>query len=106
MKQKMGLALPPGTPASGGQSLPGTAQGALGTGSAGGAQPGRDAHVSDAELLADDGDAHAAQERSAFPPLPPLPGQPGPGQPGQAQAGGVVNDRDLAAQIDALNRGA
>lgn len=105
MKQKMGLALPPGAAAStGGQALPGTAQGALGAGSAGGAQPGRDAHVSDAELLSDDGDAHAAQERSAFPPLPPLPGQPGQAQGGAS--GGVANDRDLAAQIDALNRGA
>ncbi|HVH13435.1 MAG TPA: PspA/IM30 family protein, partial [Longimicrobium sp.] len=67
MKQKMGLSLPAGAPASTGQSLPGTAQGgrALGAGAVagatGGPQPGRD--VSDAELLADDGDAHTAQER-------------------------------------------
>jgi phage shock protein A len=99
MKQKMGIALPAGAPAQGGQSLPGTAQGglALGAGSAGGgAQPG----VSDAELLSDDGDAHTAQERTAFAPPPPAPsaGAQGPGP--------VVNDRDLAAQIDALNRGA
>lgn len=104
MKQKMGLALPAGAPASTGQSLPGTAQGglALGAGTAGGAQPGRDAQVSDAELLADDGDAHTAQERAPFAPPPPAPSP-------SAQGGGpgpVVNDRDLAAQIDALNRGA
>lgn len=98
MKQKMGLALPAGAPASTGQSLPGTAQGGLAlgagqAGAAGGAAPG----TSDAELVADDGSAHTAQERTAFPPLPPLPSQ-------QGQGGG--SDRDLAAQIDALNRGA
>jgi phage shock protein A len=99
MKQKMGLALPAGAPASAGQSLPGTAQGgrALGTGAAAGATGGPQPGVSDAELLADDGDAHTAQERSAFPPLPPL--------PSQGQGGGGGSDRDLAAQIDALNRG-
>ena len=110
MKQKMGLSLPAGAPASTGQSLPGTAQGgrALGAGAVagatGGPQPGRD--VSDAELLADDGDAHTAQERPSFAPPPP---PPPPGNVTQAQGGspgGVVNDRDLAAQIDALNRGA
>jgi phage shock protein A len=109
MKQKMGLALPAGAPASAGQSLPGTVQGALGAGAAGGAQPGRpqDASVHDAELLNDDGDAHTAQERTAFTPPPP---PPAPSDATQAQGGGpaapVVNDRDLAAQIDALNRGA
>jgi phage shock protein A len=101
MKQKMGIALPAGAPAQGGQSLPGTAQPglALGAGAAGGAQPGRDPHVSDAELLSDDGDAHTAQERTAFAPPPP------PAPSAAAQGGGVPNDRDLAAQIDALNRG-
>lgn len=100
MKQKMGIALPAGAPAPG-QSLPGTAQPgglALGAGTSGGAQSGRD--VSDAELLADDGDAHAAQERAPFAPQPPAPSAGAPG------GGPVVNDRDLAAQIDALNRGA
>jgi phage shock protein A len=104
MKQKMGLALPSGAPASAGQSLPGTAQGglALGAGAAaGGASPGaRPAPAdADAELLNDDGDAHTAQERP-FAPLPPP-----PSQATQSQGGGLVNDRDLAAQIDALNRG-
>ena len=58
----------------------------------------------------DDGDAHTAQERTAF--APPPPSAP-PADATQAQggtpapaAGPVVNDRDLAAQIDALNRGA
>jgi len=104
MKQKMGLALPSGAHASSGQSLPGTAQGglALGTGAAaGGAQSGRppEPSASDAELLNDDGDAHAAQEHP-FAPLPPPPSDAPKGQ-----GGGMVNDRDLAAQIDALNRG-
>jgi phage shock protein A len=98
MKQKMGIALPAGAPASGGQALPGTSQPAglaLGAGTSGGARPG----TSDAELLSDDGDAHTAQERTAFAPPPPAPSA-------GAQGGPVVNDRDLAAQIDALNRGA
>jgi phage shock protein A len=111
MKQKMGLALPAGAPAATGQSLPGTAQGglALGAGATaaatGGpppAAPGRpqDASVHDAELADDDGSAQTAQERSSFAPLPPPPSA-------TPQGGGAVsNDRDLAAQIDALNRGA
>jgi phage shock protein A len=108
MKQKMGLALPAGAPAAKGTSLPGTVQQgglALGAGAAGGAQPGRpqDASVHDAELVNDDGDAHTAQERTAFAPPPPA-----PSDATQAQGGGsasIPNDRDLAAQIDALNRG-
>jgi phage shock protein A len=102
MKQKMGLALPPGTAAAaGGTALPGTVQGALGAGSAGGAQPGRPQEsVSDAELADDDGNAHTAQEGGpGFAPLPPPPSDK------PAPVGGVSNDRDLAAQIDALNRG-
>jgi phage shock protein A len=102
MKQKMGLALPSGSPSSAGASLPGTVQGALGSGSPG-AQPGRPQEsVSDAELADDDGNAHTAQEGGpGFAPLPPP-----PSDATQAQGGGkLVNDRDLAAQIDALNRG-
>jgi phage shock protein A len=108
MKQKMGLSLPAGAPAATGTSLPGTpAQAgglALGAGAAGGAQPGRpqDSSVHDAELLNDDGDAHTAQERTAFAPPPPAPSDATQAQGG----GGMSNDRDLAAQIDALNRGA
>jgi phage shock protein A len=106
MKQKMGIALPAGAPAPGAQALPQAAQGglALGAGTAGATGgPGRDPSVADAELVNDDGDAHTAQERTAFAPLPPP-----PGDATQAQGGGgpVINDRDLAAQIDALNRGA
>jgi phage shock protein A len=109
MKQKMGLSLPAGAPATGGQALPGTAQPgglALGAGAAAGGSRPADPSVSDAELVNDDGDAHTAQERSSSfgPPPPP----PSPGNATQAQPGGpgpVVNDRDLAAQIDALNRG-
>lgn len=107
MKQKMGLSLPPGTPASGGQSLPGAGQAgglALGAGAAGGSTRPADPSVSDAELLNDDGDAHAAQERPAFAPPPPPP-TPGGATQAQGGPGPVVNDRDLAAQIDALNRG-
>lgn len=106
MKQKMGLALPAGAPASTGQSLPGTAQGglALGAGAVAGATGGPQPGVSDAELVNDDGDAHTAQERTAFTPPPP---PPRPGDATQAQGGGTIaSDRDLAAQIDALNRGA
>lgn len=111
MKQKMGLSLPAGAPAAGGQSLPGTAQAggrALGAGAAGAPAGPQDPSVSDAELLNDDGDAHTAQERGSFAPPPPPP-PPGPSNATQAQGGGpgpVSNDRDLAAQIDALNRGA
>lgn len=105
MKQQMGLSLPPGAPASH-PALPGQSQGAqggmqLGTGAAAPAPP---AH--EAELVADDGDAHTAEERAPYAPPPPPPPAPvadatqaQPGRPG-------VDDRDLAAQIDALNRGA
>lgn len=110
MKQKMGLSLPSGSPAAGGQSLPGSAQGglALGAGAPGARGRPQDASADDAELLNDDGDAHTAQERGPFSPPPPPP--PGPSDATKAQGGGgpgpVSNDRDLAAQIDALNRGA
>lgn len=109
MKQKMGLSLPAGSEATGGQSLPGTSQGGLALGAGASGAPGRpqDASVADAELLNDDGDAHTAQERGPFAPPPPPP--PGRSEGTQAQGGGpspVSNDRDLAAQIDALNRGA
>ena len=107
MKQKMGIALPAGAPAPG-QALPQGAQGslALGAGTAG-ATGGPPADAHDAELVHDDGDAQTAQERTAFAP-PPSPGARPPADATQAQGGTpapVVNDRDLAAQIDALNRG-
>ena len=94
MKQKMGLALPPGAPA---------AQPAqLGAGASAAAPPphAEPTTAHDAEIVQDDGSAHTAQERTAFAPPPPADAT-------QAQGGGLgANDRDLAAQIDALNRGA
>jgi phage shock protein A len=76
MKQKMGLALPPGAGEQGGRRL------------GAGAAEGGDSE--DAELEADDGGAHAAKEAPGpFTPPPPRP-------PG--------SDRDLAAEIDALNK--
>ena len=109
MKEKMGLALPSGG-AQGQPSLPQSGQGAraLGAGTPG-AQPGQPAPGAadehEAELLADDGDAHAADERTAHAP-PPSSTPPPPPSPDatQAQPGGGpgLNDRDLAAQIDAL----
>jgi phage shock protein A len=94
MKEQMGI-LPPAAPASQG-ALPGTASSAprLGAG-----QPAsRDASVQDAELVDDDADAHTAAERTAHAPLPPVPPA---ADATQALGGG---DRDLAAEIDALNR--
>jgi phage shock protein A len=95
MKQKMGLALPPGAAAA--------PPAQLGTGGAAPvaapphAQP-TTAH--DAEILHDDGSAQTAQERTAF---DATQAQRVPG-PNDRPAG--ANDHDLAAQIDALNRGA
>jgi phage shock protein A len=103
MKQKMGLSLPPGAPAAQ-PALPG--QGAQG----GGLQLGAGAQAAapaaphaepttahDAEIVTDDGSAQTANERTYVPPQ---------SQATQAQGGGAgINDRDLAAQIDALNRG-
>lgn len=91
MKQKMGLSLPP---------APSAAQPAqLGAGASAAAPPpsAGPATAHDAEIVTDDGSAHTAQERTAFTP---------PSDATQAQGGLGVNDRDLAAQIDALNRGA
>jgi phage shock protein A len=104
MKQQMGISLPPGAPAAR-PALPGQgAQGGLqlGAGASAPAPPARpEAPVHDAELIADDGSAHTAEERAPFAPPPPP-----PSDATQAQPGGLgVNDRDLAAQIDALNRG-
>ncbi|HEY0018362.1 MAG TPA: PspA/IM30 family protein [Longimicrobium sp.] len=102
MKQKMGIALPPGAPAAQ-PSLP--SQGSqsslqLGTGASAAVPPAApQPTVHDAEIVADDGSAYTAQERAPFAPLPPA-----PSDATQAQGPGV-NDRDLAAQIDALNRG-
>jgi phage shock protein A len=89
MKQKMGLALPPGTAAA--------PPAQLGAGASAPVAPppphAEPTTAHDAEIVQDDGSAHAAQERAA--------------PPNATQAQGVgVNDRDLAAQIDALNRGA
>jgi phage shock protein A len=103
MKQKMGLSLPPGAPAAQ-PALPG--QGAqsglqLGTGASAAAPPPPPAGQTtahDAELLADDGSAQTANERGYSPQQP--------SNATQAQGGAGINDRDLAAQIDALNRGA
>ncbi|HEU4883826.1 MAG TPA: PspA/IM30 family protein [Longimicrobium sp.] len=93
MKQKMGLSLPPGAPA---------AQPAqLGAGASAAAPPpnAEPTTAHDAEIVQDDGSAQAAQERTVA--APPSPNAT------QAQGGGLgANDRDLAAQIDALNRGA
>jgi phage shock protein A len=93
MKQKMGLALPP---------APAAAQPAqLGAGASAAAPPphAEPTTAHDAEIVTDDGSAHTAQERTAF-------ASPPPAEATQAQGGLGVNDRDLAAQIDALNRGA
>lgn len=102
MKQKMGIALPPGAPAAQ-PALPG--QGAQGSRQLGaGAQPAasplpphaQPTTAHDAEILTDDGSAHTAQESPFAPPS---------SNATQAQGGVDINDRDLAAQIDALNRG-
>jgi phage shock protein A len=95
MKQKMGLALPPGAAAA--------PPAQLGAGASAPAPPphAEPTTAHDAELVSDDGSAQAAQERTAFAPPPP----PSPDAT-QAQGGVGINDRDLAAQIDALNRGA
>jgi phage shock protein A len=77
MKQKMGLSLPSGAPAGGSKRI------GAGETSAGG-------DADEAELAADDGDAREPGERSPFPPPPP------PSRGGE---------RDLAAEIDALDRG-
>jgi hypothetical protein len=93
MKQKMGLALPP---------APAGAQPAqLGAGASAAAPPphAEPTTAHDAEIVTDDGSAHTAQERNAFAPPPPPDAT-------QAQGGLGANDRDLAAQIDALNRSA
>jgi len=89
MKQKMGLALPPAPAAQPAQ---------LGAGAQAAAPPPaqQQSTVHDAEIVADDGSAHTAEERTAF--------APPPSDATQAQGLGG-NDRDLAAQIDALNRG-
>ena len=102
MKQKMGLALPPGAPASAG------AAGRRARCPAAAARGPR--RRTTRRSLSDDGSAHTAQERTAFPPSPnatQAQGQGGQGQGGQGQGQGGLgaNDRDLAAQIDALNRG-
>lgn len=92
MKQKMGLSLPPGAPAAQPAQLGAGAQAAA---PAPQAEP---ATAHDAEIVQDDGSAYAAQERTAAAPSP---------NATQGQGGGLgTNDRDLAAQIDALNRGA
>jgi phage shock protein A len=106
MKQQMGLSLPPGAPAAQ-PALPGQGQGQqqsrqIGTGASAAAPPPAPGQqqagtAHDAEILTDDGSAHTAQERTAFNP---------PADATQAQGGLGVNDRDLAAQIDALNRSA
>lgn len=100
MKQKMGLSLPPGAPAAQ-PALPGQgAQGSLriGTGASAATPPphAEPTTAHDAEIVTDDGSAHTAQERAPYTP---------PADATQAQGGLGVNDRDLAAQIDALNRG-
>jgi phage shock protein A len=101
MKQKMGLALPPGAPAAGAQPLPQAVQGNLAIGAGAPAAAGASGEAHEAEIVSDDGDAHAAQERTAFAP----PSDATQAQAGAAPAAPAVNDRDLAAQIDALNRG-
>ncbi|HEV3048755.1 MAG TPA: PspA/IM30 family protein [Longimicrobium sp.] len=103
MKQKMGIALPPGAPAAQ-PALPGQgAQGSLqlGAGAQAPAPPPPPPHAErttahDAEILTDDGSAQTAQESPFAPPS---------ANATQAQGGVGINDRDLAAQIDALNRG-
>lgn len=61
------------------------------------AQP-QDLSVHDAELVDDDAGAHTAAERTAYAPPPPADAT-------QAHGGGNLADADLAARIDALNRG-
>lgn len=95
MKQKMGLALPPGASAA--------APAQLGAGASAAAPPASTVH--DAEIVSDDGSAHTAQERTAYAPSPNATQVQGQGGQGQGQGGLGANDRDLAAQIDALNRG-
>jgi phage shock protein A len=102
MKQKMGLSLPPGAPSSQ-PALPGQGtQGGLQLGSGAQAAAPVPPHAErttahDAEIVSDDGSAQAAQERPFAPPPSP--------NATQAQGGVGINDRDLAAQIDALTRG-
>lgn len=91
MKEKMGI----GSGGAGQAALPQQAAQAPRLG-AGQPQPSAAPHDAtvDAELVDDDGQAQTAAERtSAFAPPPP---------PAAPQSG--INDRDLAAQIDALNR--
>jgi phage shock protein A len=77
MKQKMGLALPAGSASPGQQqALPGGAS--------------RSGDADDADVEDDDDAAHPASERPGAAPQPP--------------AANPAADRDLAAEIDALNR--
>ena len=94
LKAKAGLGLPPGA------AQPALPQGSgaprLGAGQPA-AQP-QDLSVHDAELVDDDAGAHTAAERTAYAPPPPADAT-------QAHGGGNLADADLAARIDALNRG-
>jgi phage shock protein A len=94
LKAKAGLGLPPGA---GQPALPqGAGAPRLGAGQPA-AQP-QDLSVHDAELVDDDAGAHTAAERTAYAP-------PAPADATQAHGGRNLADADLAARIDALNRG-